>query len=293
MAMRRFTLFALLVAAVATLLPSQEVEARRGAKARFRVLSFNIRYDFENDGANRWQNRVDMVAHVIDESLASVICLQEDKKHQVDDLKSRLDRFQFVGRGRNATGSGERCSILFDTRKFKLKESGDFWLSDTPEVPGSNTWGDRYPRKVTWALLVPKRAKSKSLLVLNTHFVDGNRPDLREKSAHVVKNWLKSKLGESDKVAVVVTGDFNAGEGDAPHQILTGGGLRDTFLEARPKDPSPGTFNGFRGMQTRERIDWILTSGPTRVYQTAKLDYNEGGKYPSDHYPIMADLEIR
>ena len=290
--MRKFTLVALALAALAILLPGQ-VEARRGDKARFRVLSFNIRYDFENDGANRWHNRADMVAHVIDQSLATVACIQEDKQHQVDDLKSRLDRFEFVGRGRNASGSGERNSILYDPRHWRLKENGDFWLSDTPDVPGSNTWGDKYPRKVTWALL-DSRAADKTLLVLNTHFVDGNRPDLREKSAHVVKNWLSAKLGgKRDEIAVVITGDFNAGEGEAPHQILLGSGLRDSFLEARPKDPSPGTFNGFRGMQTRERIDWILTGGPTRVFQTAKLDYNEAGKYPSDHYPIIADLEIR
>ena len=134
--MRRLTLFALLTALVATLLPSQEVEARRGAKARFRVLSFNVRYDFENDGANRWNNRVDMVAHVIDESLASVVCLQEDKKHQVDDLKSRLTRFQFVGRGRNASGSGERCSI----ERSKARRS--FHRSRTSSSMRGNTTSD-------------------------------------------------------------------------------------------------------------------------------------------------------
>jgi len=290
--MRKFTIVALALATLALLFPGQ-VEARRGGgKARFRVLSFNIRYDFENDGANRWNNRADMVAHVIDQSLATVACLQEDKAHQIDDLKARLDRFEFIGRGRNAGGSGERCSILYDPRHWRLREGGDFWLSDTPDVEGSNTWGDKYPRKVTWALL-DSRGASKSLLVLNTHFVDGNRPDLRVKSAHVVKSWLEAKVGDREDVAVVITGDFNAGAGEEPHQILTGAGLRDTFEEARPKDPSPGTFNGFRGMQTNERIDWILTRGPTRVWQTAKLDYNEAGKYPSDHYPIIADLEIR
>ena len=117
----------------------QQAEGRRVSGAKLRTMTFNIRYDFQSDGQNRWANRVGLVATQIRESRAAVVCLQEDKRHQVEDLERELKEFGFVGRGRNATGSGERCSILWNKKSMKLKSHGDFWLSDTPNVPGSNT----------------------------------------------------------------------------------------------------------------------------------------------------------
>jgi len=286
----------LFLAALCLLLPWSEAEARRGRKARLRVMTFNIRYDFDSDGANRWRHRVDLVARTIEASEAHVVCLQEDKRHQIEDLEEALDGFAFIGRGRNASGSGERCSILVDTDRFRVRDSGDFWLSDTPDVPGSNTWGDRYPRKATWAHLEPKSARGKHLVVINTHLPNGDRAAyLREKGAQVIAEWIEARVGEaSDDVSVIVTGDFNAdAEGSDPYDTMTGLGLRDAWVEARPQDPSPGTYNGFRGMRTRSRIDWILVGGPTRVLQAAKIDEPIDGRYPSDHYPVLADVEIR
>lgn len=288
-----------------SLIPFQLADARRPSKpARVRALTFNIRYDFKNDGRNRWQNRVDLVAKRILEVKPMVVCLQEDKAHQVDDLKPLLKRYGFLGRGRNATGSGERCSILFDKKFFKAKSHGDFWLSDTPDKPGSNTWGDKYPRKVTWALLEAKKGKAQ-LLVLNTHLPegkDGRAKNLRLKGTEVIRDWLLAKLGSGKKsrrgaqVGVMIAGDFNAGEGSGPYKTLTDDAklrMRDVWTEARPSDAHPGTFCGFRGLKTRERIDWILVGGNVRVARSGKLDQDMGGRWPSDHYPVFAELEVR
>jgi endonuclease/exonuclease/phosphatase family metal-dependent hydrolase len=305
--MRRILLAASLVLGLC-LVPSQPVEARRRAKgAKLRAMTFNIRYDFKNDGHNRWDNRVDLVAKRIKESKAHVVCLQEDKRHQVEDLQSRLKGFGFIGRGRNATGSGERCSIVYDKKKMKVKSKGDFWLSDTPDKPGSNTWGDKYPRKVTWALLESKRGK-KQLLVLNTHLVEGKSRQswsLRAKGVELMARWLHGKLGVSSKkkkkrsskkqIGVLIAGDFNSDETSDPYKSLTGNSklrLRDAWVEARPSDPSPGTFCGFKGLRTRDRIDWLLVSGPVRVLRATKLDTAMKGRWPSDHYPVLADVEI-
>lgn len=280
---------------------STEVEAGRGGRTRTRVMSFNVRYDFENDGPNRWQYRVPTVAKVIAESKAAIACLQEDKGEQIDDLKPLLPGYEFLGRGRNPGGSGERCSILVDKEQVRVRESGSFWLSDTPDVEGSNTWGDRYPRVVTWAFLEVKKSKT-AVLVLNTHLPEGGGHNhaLRVKGARVMQEWIAKRVPEREreKIAVVVTGDFNAEPGDEPRAALVGEPgdgilLRDAWNEARPNDPSPGTYGDFKGLRTTSRIDWILVGGPARVVGYSKIDEQVDGRWPSDHYPILADLELK
>lgn len=295
----------LAVLAALTVAAAPPAEARRSSKrgARLRAMTFNIRYDFESDGPNRWAHRVDAVAEAIRASGAHVVCLQEDKEEQVTDLQARLPEHGFVGRGRNASGSGERCSILYDRSVLRLEDSGDFWLSDTPDVPGSNTWGDRYPRKATWALLEVKKAKT-ALLVVNTHLPEGDSDRLRIKGVEVIRAWLAAHFGSSDRrgrrssrqVALLVTGDFNDdAAGSRTFSTLTEGGptLRDAWEEAGPQDRSPGTYGGFRGLRTTSRIDWLLVGGPVRVLQAAKLDEQVDGRWPSDHYPVLADLQLR
>lgn len=325
------------VGAVAVICAPQ-AEARRLKSTKLRTVSFNIRYDFRNDGPNRWANRVDAVAKRIKDSKAHIVCLQEDKKHQIDDLKERLKKYAFLGRGRNATGSGERCSILYLKSKIRVKKHGEFWLSDTPDVAGSNTWRDKYPRKVTWAMLETKQGK-KQLLVLNTHLPEGRSNPLRPRGVQVMVDWVQQKLGikkktstqkagnrkrgkwrkggykrggykrrgrgrskdrsvkassKLKKLAILVTGDFNDPAGESrTFEILTQGlGLRDAWKEGRTSDPSPGTYAGWRGMRTQQRIDWILVGGRVKVARAGKYDKKVKGRWPSDHYAIFADIEV-
>jgi endonuclease/exonuclease/phosphatase family metal-dependent hydrolase len=268
----------LILACAAALLVAftgEEASARRAKTAKLRAMTFNIRFDFPNDGPNRWEKRADLVAQTIKGSEAHIICLQEDKAHQVDDLKARLRGYEFLGRGRNATGSGERCSIVFNTKRFRAKDHGDFWLSDTPEVAGSNTWGDKYPRKVTWALLQAKKSK-KTVLVQQT------ASSKSRKKPH--------------GIGVILAGDFNEDAGSTAQKILTDDDeapFRDAWSEAPPNDGGmPGTYNGFKGMTTRSRIDWLMVGGPIKVYQARKIEESFDGRYPSDHYPVVADLEV-
>lgn len=303
---RTWPLVAMLVAVGLTGVTPAEAGPRNGngggaGKGKGRILSFNIRFDFESDGAegNRWAQRVDVVAKTIAGSGAVIACLQEDKEDQVQDLREKLPAFEFVGKGRNGGSSGEHCAIAYKKEDVRVKDSGNFWLSDTPQVEGSNTWGDRYPRKATWILCEVKKSKS-PLLVINTHLPEGGgrNADLRSRGVRVIREFIDARIDEKDKdkVAVICTGDFNCGADEEPRAVLAQSQklpLRDAFIEARPSDPSPGTFNGFRGMKTQERIDWILVGGPVRVGKYDKIDEQVDGRWPSDHYPIFADFELR
>ncbi|MBC21117.1 MAG: hypothetical protein CMJ74_12770 [Planctomycetaceae bacterium] len=265
-----------------------------------RVMTYNIRFDFKSDAGNRWRQRADIVAQQIQESGAQVVCLQEDKIDQIQDLQKRLPRFTFVGRGRNATGFGERTSILFRSDYLQLKEQGDFWLSDSPDTPGSNTWGDRYPRKVTWVVLQGRKG-GPSIIVLNVHLPSGKKNAmLRERGVQLIRSWLLEKLkrnqGASRVQAAVLAGDFNAAPESNPHKLLTDNRtlpLLDVWEVIAPKDPFPGTYGGWEGLQTKKRIDWLLVAGKIRVRGCDKLETPIEGRFPSDHYPVVADLQIR
>jgi endonuclease/exonuclease/phosphatase family metal-dependent hydrolase len=277
---------------------SAKVRKTRGAK--FRAMSFNIRYDFKNDGDNRWPRRVSAVAKMIKQ--APVVGIQEDKGRQIDDLRPLLPGYKIVGGGRNPTGSGERCSILVRRSEAKIREWGEFWLSDTPDVKGSNTWRDRYPRKVTWALIELKSART-PILLLNTHLPEkdsGRDPENRIKGMRVMNEFIQKRLPKKErkKVAILITGDYNSTPSEEPRKTLVGSGpnalgLRDAWTEASSRPSFGGTFNAFKGLRGNHRIDWILVGGPVRVRRYETLAEKVDGRWPSDHYPITASLELR
>ena len=270
-------------------------EAKRGPRPiTFRAMTFNIRFDYKDDGPNRWHRRVELVAETIRESKASVVMLQEDMGDQIDDLQPHLPGFAFVGRGRNANGRSERCSVGFDTRLWKLVKNGDFWLSDSPDEPGSNTWGTRYPHKVTWALLRAPKARN-PVLFLSTHFEDKtDKGRVREKSAQVIRDFLKR---EALKMPVVLGGDFNSGPDDPPHALLVNETAQPRLLDAwsqlKPASEWAGTVHFFKGKGFRRRIDWILHSRQVASLGVEIFKHERDGRWPSDHFPLYADLAVR
>ncbi|MBI4615724.1 MAG: endonuclease/exonuclease/phosphatase family protein [Planctomycetes bacterium] len=268
----------------------------RAQETRLRVMTWNVRFDFEDDGENRWARRKEAVAKTISASGASIVTIQEDKEDQIEDLQGLLPDYGFAGRGRNANGSGERCSVLYHKRHLALVDSGSLWLSDTPDEPGSRMEGDEYPRVVTWALL--RTGSGKRILALSAHFPEGDDEARRAKAAGILADWLARRLeikraGQPPSLVVVLAGDFNSDAGVESHGVLVERlTLRDAWDEAKPRG-MPGTYNGFEGLRTKKRIDWILAGGPVRVVEAGKIEEKVDGRWPSDHYPVWADIEVR
>jgi endonuclease/exonuclease/phosphatase family metal-dependent hydrolase len=289
-------LFGAVVAACALGAIAMPAVARDSLAFTFRVMTFNIRLSgFDEGTINAWKNRADLVAETVRESKVSVVCFQEDMSNQVDDLRARLGKlgWQWKGRGRNANGRSETCSIAFDTNVWQCVEAGDFWLSDTPDVPGSITWGTKYPHKVTWARLESLKGHHQ-VLFTSTHFdesPDGN--EIRRKSAQCIRAWLARHVPKGD---VVACGDFNSAVEDPSHAVMTspepGQQLQDAFDVLHPPEPSPGTCHEFTGVARKKRIDWILYAGKL-VPQALKIDrYSRDGRWPSDHFAVWTEFEI-
>ena len=252
-----------------------------------RVMSFNIRYGRANDGDNHWKHRHPLVLKTIRRFDPDLLGTQETLKFQADYLRDNLKSLTYVGWSREQNPDGEQCGVLCRAERFDLEDSGQFWLSKSPEKKFSKSWDSSLPRVATWVRLKDLRTGG-LLLFVNTHF-DHRGSTARLEAARLIREFVESQPAD---LPVIVTGDFNCAESSGPWQRLTGSArLSDTFRVFQPeRGAKEGTFNGFSGNRTGGRIDWILTSEQWTVKSAAIDDYSDDGRYPSDHFPVTATV---
>jgi len=272
-----------------------------------KAMSFNLRYGTAKDGENSWEYRKGIMIDMLKEYHPDIIGTQEGLKFQLEYITSEIPEYKFFGVSRRGTDEDEFSAIIYDTQKLNILDGGNFWISETPDVPGSQSWGSSLPRMVTWASFETKEGSK--FYHYNTHF-DHRSEEARSRGALLI--WRKAKLHESP---VILTGDFNTTNGGAIWNFLTGKteceGEKADFIDAwdvassRRSDVKL-TCHGFRGKDAEKRweertghsltgqrmIDWILFRGRLDVGYGEIVSYNKGGKYPSDHYPIYAELLI-
>ncbi len=156
-------------------------------------MSFNIRYGLANDGANSWEFRKERVAETIRVDGPDLLGTQEVQKFQLDFLLERLPGYAFAGVGReDGREKGEYCALFYREDRFENLGSGHFWLSATPEVPGSRSWDTSMSRMVTWVRLRDRRGGDRPFLFANTHF-DHRGSQARLESARLVRRWWKEQ----------------------------------------------------------------------------------------------------
>ena len=258
------------------------------------VMTFNIRYNNKNDSLNAWPHRNDNAASQIKFHNVHILGVQEALHEQMMDLSQSLSQYKYVGVGRDdGKTKGEYSAIFYDTVRLKLLGSSTFWLSLTPEVPGSKSWDAAITRIVTWAKFTDARSK-RTFFVFNTHF-DHMGKEARRESARLLKQKVKDIAGNNP---VVITGDFNSKPSDDPIKILTDPLDKDKFIDTKAVSLSPhygpqGTFNAFSSKETdNEPIDFIFLKGKWKVLQHATLSQTWEGRFSSDHFPVFAKLSF-
>lgn len=251
------------------------------------VMSYNIRYDNPGDGRNAWPNRKDRLVQLIRDESPDLIGLQEALHHQLTDILNGVEGYAIVGVGRDdGKQKGEYSAILYRTSAFELRDENTFWLSETPEVPGSKSWDAAITRVVTWARLFSK-ALDTEILAVNTHF-DHIGKEARLQSAELIRKKIPELAGD---LPVLLTGDFNITRNDPPYQaLMKPGGYQ--LIDPAPDNP-PGTFCGFEvGSQECVAIDYIFFSPHWQHTNYAVLDANNGRDYPSDHLPVLVSVRL-
>lgn len=254
-----------------------------------RVMSFNIRYGLADDGENHWRHRKSLALARVRAFDPDLLGLQECRDdEQAEFIRDHLPDYRFLGIHREGPGETalEMAPLLFRESAFQLQSTGHFWLSETPEIAGSKSWGSAYPRTVTWARLLHIPSQ-RTLVYANTHL--DYEPAAIAGGARLLHQWLGPLV---TSIPAIVTGDFNADKGSDAYRLLTKGSkLIDTHRLAHPTPRDEPTYHGYGRPEEMAPLDWILVSHHFRV-QDARIDrYQEGSLYPSDHYPITALLD--
>ncbi|MBX5493987.1 MAG: endonuclease/exonuclease/phosphatase family protein [Bryobacteraceae bacterium] len=253
-----------------------------------RVMSFNVRYPAKGDGPNQWEYRRDLLVETVRQKNPDVLGTQELYYEQGQYIVEKLPEYTWFGLSRRGNHEDEHMGVFYRKDKLKLLDSGNFWLSETPEKPGSDAWGMSLPRMVTWGLFEIVSSKRK-FYFYNTHFPHRSIDEpARVKCAELIHSRL-AKLPAG--VPVVITGDFNTNAGNEPYRILTNG-YKDAWESAGKRFGPTGTFHGFKGQPSASRIDWILWKGPWKALVAETVADGKDGRWPSDHFPVFAVFQL-
>jgi endonuclease/exonuclease/phosphatase family metal-dependent hydrolase len=254
------------------------------------VMTFNLRYGDAPDGDEHWDRRKALALARIQAAQPDVLGLQECQAGaQAEFVRDSLPGYVFLGaiRGGDAAAS-EMTPLLYRRDVFGLLASGHFWLSETPDLPGSRGWDADFARVVTWARL-RHAPTGRTLTFANTHF--DYQPLAGAGSARVLDHWLQNTCASSP---VIVTGDFNADKDSSAYRLLTAPGhLIDAVRAPDPRAPDVHTYHAFGRVPLGGPIDWILISDDFAVSEAMVDRTQQGGLYPSDHYPVAARLAWR
>jgi endonuclease/exonuclease/phosphatase family metal-dependent hydrolase len=265
-------------------------------------MSFNIRRGTAKDGRNHWIFRRSLVHETLNRYRPDVLGLQEAMDFQITALHRMLAGYEMVGTGNLGGSEGMHTAIFFNAARFSLSEEGTFWLSDTPDIPGSKGWGNIMPRTCTWARLVEKNS-GQGFYFYNTH-LDHVSQRSRKKSVVFLAQHIHAR---SFPDPFVLMGDFNARERSAPIQFLKGKAHLNPKLKGRGLNPTPlldtfrlqypdrrnaVTFHGFRRFFFRFRLDYIFVPSSIRVQDAKIIQLRWKKRYPSDHFPILTRIDI-
>ena len=262
------------------------------------VMTFNIRTASGRDGDNAWPHRKELVVETIERFVPQVVGLQEALDEQIVYLDAMLPDYRWLGIDRGLNGGvelSEATPIFYRYNELSPIESGNFWLTSMPDTPPLNRNVGRRRRRggriVTWARF-HHRGTGREIYVFNTHFTV-RRGQSQLDSAHLIATRVAALPAGT---AVIAMGDFNnSAEDSETWRVATAQGLRDAWVIADDQRGPTGTYGAFGPPENTfgERVDWILVGGRFDVRWVETVLYNDAGRYPSDHYPVAASLELQ
>lgn len=249
------------------------------------IMTYNIRLDVASDSINAWGNRKDYFIDQLKFYEPDIIGFQEVTPSQLTYLAAALDKYHYVGKGRELNNQGESSNIFFKKDKFKLKDSGTFWLSETPEEV-SKGWDAACNRVCTYALVHDSKV-DKTFYVFNTH-LDHIGELARVKSLELILSKIHTI--NKGKYPVFFMGDFNCTPNSEGIKSLNSMMHNTRNISTLPSFGPIGTFNGFKHNEpVTHEIDYIFISKESTftILKHAVLSDSKDLRYPSDHLPVL------
>ena len=255
---------------------------------RFTAMTFNLRVAVEVDGNNFWPRRLKSVLTMITKHHPDFLATQEVTDGMLKDLETPLSNYISCGEGRDADRHGERCTLFVNKDHWKIDHTETVWLSATPEVPGSMDPEEGFPRICTMAAVSSIRDESK-LLIANVHLSYRSARALDQNITTLIAFLAEWRV--KYPYPVILLGDFNANPSHPLHERLKAIGLLS------PLDNRSGniknTFHDFLGGKGIETIDYIYYTSDLSLFSYYVDQSQIGGRYPSDHFPVVADFIVK
>ncbi|MEV6348213.1 endonuclease/exonuclease/phosphatase family protein [Actinoplanes sp. NPDC051851] len=254
------------------------------------VMTFNLKYA-SRATPNSWKQRRPVMRTLLTVEHPDLIGTQEGLPDQLRDIESDLGpEYDWIGLGRDGGDDGEHMAIFFDTTRLSPVKSGNYWLSTTPGVPASVSWGTNFTRMVTWVLFADLRT-GRHFYAVNTH-LDNTSENARRHAARLIR----SRLAALDDLPIILTGDFNspAETGSQVYRTLvTEPGYQDVWDTAPSRGPEYQSIHNYQPLvRDGERDDWILATPGVLPVAVLMNTYRRGRQYPSDHLPVEARIRL-
>lgn len=253
------------------------------------LITSNIRFDNPSDGSNSWNHRKEFLTKTLLSHDPDIIASQEGRFNQLKEFEDLLVNYEMIDYHRSWIKDRMYPTFFLKKNKFEIIKSLDIWLSETPDIAGSLSFGSAFPRLMTWIKVQPKNSDLNFLLV-NTH-LDHVKEETRLQQTRVLVSEIE-KIQTSNS-RLIILGDFN----DPPE-----GKVRKIILKSFPdlidgwklhnasEETSHHAFNG--ECQNGSRIDWILTDQSIQVKNCIFDKRNKDGKFPSDHFPVICKIKV-
>jgi endonuclease/exonuclease/phosphatase family metal-dependent hydrolase len=272
------------------------------AETTMRVMTFNIRGATYDDEENIWEKRADLNVRTILNAQPDVIGFQECQTGNMDVYRTALTDYDFVqGMPYNRPKRLFYHAIFWRKGRLEYVGDGGFYLSQTPTF-WSKDWDAARIHALGWARFRCLKTQA-CFLFMNTH-LDHMSHRARLESGRLIVSRLDTLAADGEPI--VFGGDFNSppylegAEAETVHRCFLQAGFRDTYLERHVADRRVKTVHGFRGgclvaedSERAPRVDWILVRDGVRKVRVLGCEIvcdAEPPLYPSDHYPVIADV---
>ena len=247
-------------------------------------MSFNVRYAEPSDGLDIWEKRRPIAARMLELYRPDVIGMQEPEIEQLTDMESDLPWLKRFGKSRYGNDFEKFSAVFYNPSTLELMDEGAYWISENPDEPGSMAWLIHKPYAITWGRF-RHLGTGHEFEVHNSQFpYKAEQAEARHMGAQIIRQRAQFE-------STILTGDFNCDASGVVHGELKED-FQDTFEQISDRIGPSATFHGFTGEPTHPaRLDWIMYRGHLTPKSYETITYNEGDRYPSDHYPVVAEFE--
>lgn len=265
------------------------------------IATYNLRNDNTSDIGNMWKDRYTYVANLILFHDFDIFGTQEALPHQLADLQELLPNYSWSGEGRDGDGKGEHAAIFYKKSKYTLLDKGDFWLSETPDIP-SKSWDAPCCNRICSWIKLKDNMSQKIIYIFNAHY-DYEKDYARHQSSLLVLSKIKELAGKNP---VIFMGDLNGESETSWCKVINESGiLRDSFFEVDKPYANNASYNAWGTFDTlgeedqriiRDKliIDHIFVSKHFNVKKWGLLtDTYNMGKFPSDHFPVLIATTLK